>query len=231
MTNNYKYKQDFLPRETVDFDLKKTGVFITDPQNDFISEGGGGWPLVGEGVKAGKVVEKLIRLRETAKEVGIRTFYSPHMYTEMDYKDWTPDELNAIDKVMFQQNMFRQGTWGHEYHKDMQPDDNTIQLGSHKGLSNFWTGDAAIQLRARGVDTIVLAGMSCNMCVESHARDAVENGFRVVIVADATAGAGPHSMSAALTNYEFLTNEVVNTDQVIKRLRAAKEKGGPGRFA
>ena len=73
--------------------------------------------------------------------------------------------------------------------------------------------------------------MSCNMCVESHARDAAENGFRVVIVADATAGAGPHAMSAALINYEFLTNEVVHTDQVIERLRMAKEKGGPGRFA
>ncbi len=142
----------------------------------------------------------------------------------MDYKDWNPDELNAIDKVMFAQKMFREGTWGHQYHPDMTPDDNTIQLGSHKGLSNFWTGDAAIQLRARGVDTIVLAGMSCNMCCESHARDAAENGFRVVIVADATAGAGPHAMGAALVNYEFLANEVVNTKQVIDRLRESKKE-------
>eukprot|EP00978_Attheya_sp_CCMP212_P048984 scaffold599563_cov130-Attheya_sp.AAC.1 len=119
MANNYVYKQDFLPRETVEFDLKKTGMFITDPQNDFISENGGAWPLVGENVMAGKVVEKLVQLKDVAKEVGIRTFYSPHMYTEMDYKDWKPDELNAIDKVMFTQNMFRQGTWGHEYHPDM----------------------------------------------------------------------------------------------------------------
>ena len=81
MANNYTYKQDFLPRETVEFDLKKTGMFITDPQNDFISEGGGGWPLVGNNVKEGKVVEKLVQLREAAKEVDIRTFYLPHMYT------------------------------------------------------------------------------------------------------------------------------------------------------
>ena len=137
MANNYMYTQEFLPKETVEFDLKKTGLFITDPQNDFISEGGGGLPLVGDNVKEGKVVEKLVQLREAAKEVGIRTFYSPHMYTEMDYKDWKPDKLNTIAKVMFQQNMFRQGTWGHEYHPAMKPDDNTIQLGSHKGLSNF----------------------------------------------------------------------------------------------
>ncbi len=60
------------------------------------------------------------------------------------------------------------------------------------------------------------------MCVESHTRDAVENGFDVIIVADATAGAGPYAKKAALINYEFLANEVVMTDQIVKRLRNTK---------
>ena len=64
--------------------------------------------------------------------------------------------------------------------------------------------------------------MSANMCVESHARDAIENGFDVVIVADATAAAGDAAYEAAITNYEFLAHEVVTTKQIIKRVEEAK---------
>ncbi len=36
----YVYQQAFLPTGKLDIDLKHTAIFITDPQNDFISEGG-----------------------------------------------------------------------------------------------------------------------------------------------------------------------------------------------
>jgi nicotinamidase-related amidase len=96
-------------------------------------------------------------------------------------------------------------------------------MNPHKGLSNFWSGDAAIQLRQYGIETIVLYGMSANMCVESHARDAIENGFDVIIVADATAAAGDAAYEAALVNYEFLAHEVVTTKQIMERLKKAKK--------
>ena len=219
MTSVYTYTQEFIPKEKLELDLSKTAIFITDPQNDFISEGGAAWGLVGEQVVADKVVEHQVQLREAAKEVGIRVFYSPHTYTEMDYANWT--SLNAIDRMMFSIDMFHEGTWGHEFHPDMIPDNNTVVMNPHKGLSNFWTGDAALQLRQYGVQTIILAGMSANLCVESHLRDAIENGFDVIVIADATAGAGPHSKKAALINYEFIAHEVTTTEDIIQRLNNA----------
>ena len=62
--------------------------------------------------------------------------------------------LNGIDKVTFANKMFVQGTWGHDYHPDLKPDSNTVVMNPHKGLSNFWTGDAALQLRMFGIETI-----------------------------------------------------------------------------
>ena len=220
--DGYVYQQAFLPKGKLDIDLKHTAVFITDPQNDFISEGGAAWDLVGEEVVRNKVVEHQVALRKVAKEVGIFVFYSPHMYTAQDYKTWPRDKMNGIDKAMFSMGMFQKGSWGHEFHPDMTPDDNTIVMNPHKGLSNFWAGDAVIQLRMHDITTIILCGMSSNLCVESHGRDAIENGFEVIIVADATAGAGPLSTKAALVNYEFNANEVVTTSQIINRLRQAK---------
>jgi nicotinamidase-related amidase len=220
-SGDYVYKQGFMPRETIKIDLATTGLFVTDPQNDFLSEKSPAWGLVGPTVTKNKVVEKEKKLKALAKEIGIPVFYSTHLYTPKDFEDWK--SLNGIDKIMFENKMFLEGTFGHDYHPDLKPDSNTVVMNPHKGLSNFWSGDAVIQLRQYGIKTIILYGMSANMCVESHARDAIENGFDLIIIADATAAAGDAAYEAALTNYEFLAHEVVTTDQIIKRLKSAKK--------
>ncbi len=220
---DYVYKQTWMPKETVEIDLSKTAFFVTDPQNDFLSEKSPAWGLVGPTVIKHKVVEKEKMLKALAKELGIPLFYSIHTYTPKDFEQWPTQPLNGIDKVMFNNKMFAQGTFGHEYHPDLKPDSNTIVMNPHKGLSNFWTGDAAIQLRMYGIETIIMYGMSANMCVESHARDAIEHGFELIIIADATAAAGVPAYEAAVINYEFLAHEVVTTTQIVKRLKAAKQ--------
>jgi nicotinamidase-related amidase len=219
-SDEYVYKQSFMPRETVEIDLAKTAMFVTDPQNDFLSKKSPAWGLVGPTVIKHKVVEKEKALKSLAKELGIPVFYSTHMYSAQDFANWK--SLNGIDKIMFENKMFAQGTWGIDYHPELKPDSNTIVMNPHKGLSNFWSGDAAIQLRQYGIETIILYGMSANMCVESHARDAIENGFDVIIIADATAAAGDAAYEAAITNFEFLAHEVVTTNQIMKRLKEAR---------
>ena len=220
-SGGYVYKQSFMPRETVEIDLATTALFVTDPQNDFLSEKSPIWDVIGPTVTKNQVVEKEKKLKALAKEIGIPVFYSTHMYTPKDFEDWK--SLNGIDKIMFENKMFLEGTWGHDYHPELKPDSNTVVMNPHKGLSNFWTGDAVIQLRQYGIETIILYGMSANMCIESHARDAIENGFDLIIVADATAAAGEAAYEAALTNFEFLAHEVVTTEQIIKRLKSAKK--------
>ncbi len=198
-------------------DSKRTALVIVDPQNDFLSEGGVVWDLVGQGVEGNHVVEHLVALREAAKQAGIPVFYSPHTYSDQEFESW--QRLNPIDQVMFDRKMFRTPGWGSEWHPDLIPDDNTYVLQSHKVLSCFWAGDINIQLRQRGIDTIVLCGMSANLCVESHLRDGEENGFDVIVVKDATAAAGDDAYKAALTNYGFIANEVLSTDEVLSNFK------------
>lgn len=66
--------------------------------------------------------------------------------------------------------------------------DNTVVTSPHKvyGPEN---NDLVLQLRKRNVNKVYLAGMSANLCVESHLRELLEQGFEVVVVSDATAGA------------------------------------------
>lgn len=200
-------------------DLKRTALVIIDPQNDFRSEGGAVWDLVGDIVKENQVVPHLVQLRQVAREVGIPTLYSPHYYTDNEFNSW--ERLNPIDKLMFDRKMFRTGTWGAEFHPQLTPDENTFVLSPHKALSGFWAGDISIQLRQRNIGTIILAGMSANLCVESHLRDAEENGFEVIVVKDSTADPGPEATQAAYVNYSLIANEVVTTEEIGGRLREA----------
>ncbi len=57
-----------MPRETVEIDLSKTALFVTDPQNDFLSEKSPAWGLVGPKVIKHKVVEKEKMLKAHGKE-------------------------------------------------------------------------------------------------------------------------------------------------------------------
>jgi nicotinamidase-related amidase len=62
-----------------------TAVLVTDPQNDFLSEKGVTWELVGDSVKENKTVENIERIFKAAKNNGFEVFISPHYYYPTDY--------------------------------------------------------------------------------------------------------------------------------------------------
>lgn len=210
---------EYFGMSEIQIDPERTGVLITDPQVDFLKPESVVWDKVGETVEENAVVDKLRRLRDAARDGGIPVFYSPHYYEDAEYESW--EHLNTIDEIMFETRMFDVAGEGSEFVPELEPDDNTFVLSPHKQLSGFWSNDVQIQLRQRGIDTLVLAGMSANLCVESHLRDAVENGFEVLAVTDATAAAGQEALEAAHTNYNFIAHETATTDDVVDRLATA----------
>ncbi|MFB6236272.1 MAG: cysteine hydrolase family protein [Halopenitus sp.] len=209
----------------LELDPDSTAVLITDPQIDFLKPESVVWDKVGETVEENAVVDKLRRLREAAREGDIPVIYSPHEYEDAEYEEW--QHLNTIDQIMFDTRMFDVAGDGADFVPELEPDDNTFVLSPHKQLSGFWSNDVQTQLRQRGIDTLVLAGMSANLCVESHLRDAVENGFEVLAVTDATAAAGEEALEAALTNFGFIAHETATTDEVTDRLAGGVEAVEP----
>ena len=84
--------------------------------------------------------------------------------------------------------------------------------------------DLSLQLRKRKIDKVILGGMSANLCVESHMRDLLENGFEVAVVKDATAAAQVEEgdgYAAALTNFRFIASAVWSTDEAVDAMASA----------
>jgi nicotinamidase-related amidase len=100
-------------------------------------------------------------------------------------------------------------------------DGKTIICSPHK-VYGPQTNDLTLQLRKKGVSQVILAGMAANLCVESHLRDLVEQGFEVIVVRDATAAPRipeGDGYLAALINYRFIANALWTTEQVIEKLK------------
>ena len=99
-------------------------------------------------------------------------------------------------------------------------DGETIVTSPHK-VYGPETNDLVLQLRKRGIDKIVLGGMSANLCTESHLRELVEQGFEVAVVSDATAAAQVaegDGYEAALVNFRYIASAVWTTEEAVSKL-------------
>jgi nicotinamidase-related amidase len=215
-----------LPDPGMEVDVSRTALVITDPQNDFLSPEGVTWGVVGESVTENNTVANLETLFATAKEQGIPVFVSPHYYYPTD-KGWKFE--GALEVLMHTIGMFDRvdplslegfegsgADWLDRY-KPFINDGETIVTSPHK-VYGPETNDLVLQLRKRGVDKVILAGMSANLCTESHMRELLEQGFEVAVVKDATAAAklpDYDGYKAALVNFRFMANTVWTTEEAV----------------
>ncbi len=211
----------------MDINKNDTAVLVTDPQNDFLSEQGVTWQLVGDSVKENRTVENIERLMQTAKRNGFEVFISPHYYFPTDHSwkfggtlEVLMHEINMFDRsgVLSLEGFTGSGADWLERYKPLIEDGKTIIASPHKvyGPEN---NDVMLQLRKRNISKVILAGMSANLCVESHMRELLERGFEVAVVKDATAGARHPELGdgyqAALVNFGYLANAVLTTDEAV----------------
>ncbi|AAK23154.1 cysteine hydrolase [Caulobacter vibrioides] len=87
--------------------------------------------------------------------------------------------------------------------------------------SPFWDTDIAARLRSMGVDTLVLAGLTTECCIDSTARDAFNHDFHVFVSIDACAAYEPELHAAALRMLELNTAILTDSDSVVVAWRSA----------
>lgn len=210
-----------------------TAIVFIDPQNDVLSERGTSWEAVGASVIENKTRENMERIFKSAKDNGYNVFISPHYFYPTDY-DWKVD--GPLESIEISTHTFaRSGPLtlagfpnsGADWLDRFKPyieDGKTIVVSPHK----VWgpqTNDLVLQLRKRRIQKVILGGMLANICVESHLRELLEQGFEIAVVKDATAGprhpVWGDGYQAAMINYRFLAHAVWSTDEVIARMQAA----------
>ena len=222
-----------LPDPGMEIDFERTALVITDPQNDFLSPDGVTWHVVGESVTENNTVANIEALFVAAKGGNIPVFISPHYYYPTDH-GWKFE--GALEVLMHNLGMFDRvdplslegfENSGADFLAQYKPyinDGETVVSSPHKvyGPEN---NDLVLQLRKRGIGRVLLGGMSANLCVEAHMRELLEQGFEVMVVKDATAAAITPDLgdgyAAAVTNFQFIANAVVTTEEAVEAINQA----------
>ena len=199
----------------------RTALVVIDVQIDFISPAGvaGGW-----GMDLGVFEPPLQRIEAliaAARAKGV-TVVPVRVVTR-------PETDGTALKLLHQRkgypagslDMCRAGTEGVGYYRiASQPGDIEIEKTLY---SSFAGTDLDARLRARGIDTLVVAGFTTECCVDSTVRDAFHRDYSVFLVADACAAYEEHlhwgALAALAKNCAMLTD----TDAV---LAAWPEKAG-----
>jgi nicotinamidase-related amidase len=226
------FADDGLPHPGFDIVTGQTALLVTDPQNDFLSPDDVAWGVVGANVEANGTVENIDALFATAKATDMPVFVSPHYYFPHDH-GWQFE--GALETLMHEIGMFDRfsalstddfegsgADWLAQY-KPYIEDGKTVITSPHKVFGPE-TNDLVLQLRKQGISKVIIAGMSANLCTESHMRELQEQGFEVMVVTDATAAAqlpGLDGYAAAMVNFRMIASDVADTKTTVARMQAA----------
>ena len=224
-----------LPQTDVELERGRTALLVVDPLVDFLDPSGAAWDVVKDNVEQLGTVHNIERVLEAAKSADMPVLISPHYYYYYYYYYYYPYDHEwefggPLEKMMHNIGMFDldsryadvEGT-GADFLERYKPyilDGKSIICLPHKvyGPQN---NDVVLQLRKRRIDKVVLAGMSANLCVESHLRHLLEQGFEVAVIKDATAAAQlpeGDGYLAALINFRFIANGLWGTDETVERI-------------
>jgi nicotinamidase-related amidase len=214
-----------LAGDTPSLNKSSTAVLITDPQNEFLHPRGKLYNLLEANLKELDTIDNIELLMKTAKKNNLPLAVDPLMYTPLD-SNWI--NTGALQRQLLDMKALHAkgssakelaGT-GADYYERYKPyinDGKTIKVAPHK-MYGPESNDLVYQLRSRGIDTVVLGGLVANLCVDSHMRALMENGFRVYVVKDAVAAPGEDAYKAALTNYGMIANGVLTTQEAVEAL-------------
>jgi len=196
---------------------KDSALIIVDMQNGFCHEDGFMNKIGLDWTTSRDAVEPVDRLAKAARAAGMPVFYTRYSLNA-DYSDagLLPEVYPQIVEVG---GMVRD-TWDGAIVDELapQPGDRVIDKTRY---SAFYDTTLEEQLRELGIDTVIVCGVTTNVCVESTVRDAFFRDFRIVVPSDATAAVSPDLHEGSLNDFRYAFGQVVTTAELEEAIRAA----------
>ena len=158
-----------------------------------------------------QVVANAARLAAAGRAAGATVFYVK-IGREPDHLDSLrpdADRARPFSKTPREMFDFLPGIGGPE------PGDIVI---TKRQWGAFYGTDLELQLRRRGLDTLILSGVATNYVVESTAREAFERGFRQIFVRDAMSGLAIDEHELTVDRIFPQIGRVVDTATAVKLL-------------
>jgi maleamate amidohydrolase len=169
-----------------------------------------GMPL---GSNLDREIEAQKPLLAVAHERGIPVIFSTVMYHEADIRDagiWGLKQKGALTLTAGSETVKVDPRLG------MRPDDSLLVK---RYASCFFGTDLVPRLTSRCVDTLIITGCTTSGCVRATAVDAVQNGFRPMVVREAVGDRSAAAHAQSLFDLDAKYADVVSLDETLQYLK------------
>lgn len=183
-------------------DPARTALVIIDMQRDFLEPGGFGAALGNDVGQLAGAVPHCQALLAAARDAGLLVIHTREGHRP-DLTDCppakhrrAPEGIRIGDPGPMGRILIR-GEPGHGIIPELAPIAGEVVLDK-PGKGAFWATELENILRNRGIEALLVAGVTTEVCVSTTVREANDRGFRCLVVADACASYFPEFHTAAL---------------------------------
>lgn len=211
-----------------DFDLESTALLMIDMQRDFVEPGGFGETLGNDVSLLRSSIEPCKDLLETARKVGMfiihtREGHRPDLSDLQPAKRERGNPTMKIGDVGPMGRILVRGEIGHDLIPELYPIEGEPVVDK-PGKGAFYETDLLGILRNRGIQSLIVCGVTTEVCVHTTVREANDRGFNALVPADCTASYFPEFKRVALEMIKAqggIFGWVTDSDRVVKGLEEA----------
>jgi nicotinamidase-related amidase len=194
----------FAEPAALDLQLNRSALLIIDMQRDFLEPGGFGAALGNDVAKLKAAVGPCKNVLGAVRGLGMLVIHTREGHRP-DLADAPPHKVDRGDPAMRigapgpMGRILVRGEPGHDIIPELYPAENEPVIDK-PGKGAFYQTDLDLMLRNRGIDTLLVCGVTTEVCVNTTVREANDRGYRCIVLSDCCASYFPqfHEMGLAM---------------------------------
>jgi biuret amidohydrolase len=211
----------------LDFDPATTALLMIDMQRDFVEPGGFGEMLGNDVSQLRSAIEPCRRVLEAARQAGLFVIHTREGH-RADLSDAPPAKLQrgrlscGIGDVGPMGRVLIRGEHGHDIIPELYPQPGEPVLDK-PGKGAFYATDLLLMLDNRHIKTLIVCGVTTEVCVHTTVREANDRGFEAIVPADCVGSYFPEFQRVALEMIKAqggIFGWVSSSDQIVSALTA-----------
>ena len=214
--------------EAIALDLSKAALVIIDMQRDFLEPGGFGASLGNDVSLLRSCIGPCQRLLEAARQAGMLVIHTRegHMPDLSDAPIAKIERGKPSLRIGSAGPMGRiliRGEPGHGIIPELTPKEGEVVIDK-PGKGAFYRTDLQQELQAKGIENLLVCGVTTEVCVHTTVREANDRGYRCVVMSDACGSYFPefHEMGLrVITAQGGIFGWVATSDAVIASIKSA----------
>ena len=195
---------------------RRTALVVVDMQNYFVAEG---FPSYVPAAKL--IVPNINRMARTLRDAGGLVVWV-QTTARGALEHWANHHRYMLTPAAVEKRLehLAEDSKGFELYPGLEalPEDERVKKIKYSAFTQGSSNLDAL-LRARRIETLLVAGTATNVCCDSTARDAMLLDYRAVMLADANATWSDEEHRSSLDNFFLFFGDVMTVDEAIDRLR------------